>query len=419
MARLDTGTIQRSAINTSTGLPGAGANLSFAPIDPLAVTPGGFIGLGFEGGPFDACLSLYTPFTRVQHFGDSGVGATDGPGRYHAFEQIEYDTYATIATGIRLSDRIFVGLGFSLVFSQVHLGFDRDTALDGGTPVVSTTGYETNDHAERINVSGQGTSGAFSVGFATRILGDAPSPDGLFVGGSYTSRPFSPSRSDVQLGPATFLQSTTPFNALIQTPSGASLAGIANIEYTLPDMLDLGARYHQGKIETALTARYLDYGVLRTVDVRLFGADLASQGVPEHIARYRGLQATFNVDMRASYELSPTLWGTGGLILQTSEVPADNMNPSELDAPKASPYVSLEWKPADSLTLSAFYELGIPLPRTVNPGVYNPQFEVDCVDSHNDLNVCTDRRLGIANPTAAGTYNLLFHTLSASMRYDF
>jgi hypothetical protein len=217
---------------------------------------------------------------------------------------------------------------------------------------------------------------------------------------------------------------------------GGPCRGGADIAYSLPDVFHLGARILlTEKLELSTWGRLTLYGgygtssdpAFRGVVVRLAGAPVTQAGAPEQIVLARSLQPAFAAEVGLRYRPITALRIGLSFVGESSAVPEAYVNAAAVDAPKVDITAAVEWRPRPfhirsaeiGFHLGASYGLTALFPVSPNPGAFDPNARVRCVDAHYSLDACADDLAGRGLPSAAGHYSLVMHHLTASAGLHF
>lgn len=406
--------IERASIDPVTGTsPGATTFPTTAGSGTLQpfrwpLGPASFIALGAGiGHRFGIALALYSPFSSKLALPD------DGPTRYHLVSMDMNHIATAVGLAIHATDSVQIGVAPGLLFPTAHLAFKespQDTSSEDPNLAASydlaTRGMLV--PAYFVSLGAQYRRGRFALGI------------------SYTSAPLGTGgtlnlpleSTHVYLSPSSDGATLCPG----PNPERVCLAG--QMRYRLPSIYNLGASWQATKNWSVTgIVRWLRYGTHDKVTILLAGpAEQTVLGtqVPDHVILYRGFRDSVDLRGRVVWENRALRVG-GTLRLETSAVPAANVNAAAIDGTKLEPSVALDMRVWRQIRLSAGYAFLWMFPVDTGASVFDPTAASTCAGSGNDLNTaaCQARMKGQARPTAAGTYRLWRHTLSVSTTFAF
>jgi long-subunit fatty acid transport protein len=417
-ARLEHGRIQRSAIRSDTGNPGAGADLQFEPVSFLHVTPEGYLGLTTDLGSELVVIgiALATPFAEMKRYGGRTAQPTpaeEGALRYHRIRSDWFHLFVAPAVAVRLHPRFHVGLGFYYVRSMLRLDFARDRKLRTGLIGANAPLYEDPQATERLSVSGAEDSFCFDLGLLVRL------PGAVDVGLSYRSKVAGVNLDHVQAeGDAR----VTRYEAA--SASWVTYQGRARIAYELPDSLQVGVRWTHRRWALLTSFEWERWSVHRRLSYTLTGNELRAAGMTNWdlgFAEHRGWTDVFRVAASASYRVSDRLQVSFGLDFESSAVPSRWVSAAQIDGHQLGLAASLTWRPHRSVGFTFGYGLGVSADVGADPSGYDPGYVVRCVEDHVDIlwsESCRITREGRGLPTAAGRYLQVTHRLGLGVSYD-
>ncbi len=350
--------------------------------------------------------------------------------RYHArsgrFVQI---APASLAVALRPFDRVHIGVGLSLVLSELRMTFARDTALDGGTAGInettcggSTCGIENPAASQTIAID-VGTQGLkpFSVfnvfdfialrnatinmGTVVRVR------DGWFAGLSYRT------------APNFFSEQTLPGTVTVTDASrdgGTVREGKAEVSFRANQSILFGLRGGPlfERFDMVLGIQFHDLSRHNKLDIRIFGDELVGSGVPEQLPRFRGFTDVWRVEAGLESRSVDSFRYGARLRFETAGVEEERVTPIQVHGTNLGIALGAElrfgggWSFGGSYVVSWF--------PTMNAGnsAFDPVERLSCVDSEFEINSCEAVREGRAIPTAAGNYKRLLQGFTAWLRYD-
>jgi long-subunit fatty acid transport protein len=396
-AAVDRVGIDRASFSPSTGAVGPG-------IDPAAtsdtlVRPGGFIGFVFDPveDKFSFGLAVHIPFSDQQADGDAL--------RYYARGGYLRAYTASVALSYHYSSWYFGGnASLQTTFGAQRFALDEHLETCASPPC----DVEDADGATRVDM-------AVSTGYAhptfTFNVGLLWLPtNGVWIGAAYHSSP--------GLFGALALTGAGKVEPAPETGIGTSL-GDAQVNLRLPQWLELGLRMDLVPQRWQLVAnvRWIDLSVVSQLDLRLAGPALRAAGVKEWILREQGLRDAFVGELGVENPSGMVRFGAR-LMADSGGIAAGAINPAHVDGPTFGVEAGLELGLASGFAVTIAAYGGLMLPRKVSPGAYLPQEQIDCVQSHFNLDACSASRAGYAIPTAAGSYTRATFGLLVGLAWD-
>jgi len=445
------GTIARSAIDSSTGLPGGAGDRAF-PAVALHDNAFRYFGAATWDFGLDTVtfgFSVSAPWDASQSFADDRTGSTLAlPTAYHLASESFQNIFFSVALALKLHPKWLVGLSLSPVDSFADVVFYRDTALDGGSALVKQSnalcggpcGYENPAAAARVHVHGDG-----GVFWDTPNFGGGPGlpiPLGLAMNWGIAFRPVERLWMGISwqhvfplAGPGSGYErayvAPSEIAAQVTPPSasgacGGTCTGADAIGFALPDVFHLGARITiREDLEVETWGRLITYGgygtssdpALSGLVVRV-GSGAAQGGVPEQIVINHKLRPAFAAEAGVRWRPRPSLRLGLSITLESSAVPSDQVDAEAIDAPKLDATVGAEWRARRWLRLLLAYGLTALVPVDGSGG-YDPSARVRCVDSGGSIDACAADLAGNGLPAADGRYTLVTHHLTAGFVLDF
>lgn len=445
---LERGHIARDPICLDTGLPGTCSDARGFPSVPISgLTPTGLGGLAwdFRQENLTIAFGVYAPWQAKRQFSDGGVGSTGTPTAYHLRSEDFRTLYYALALAVKVSQRISLGASVAVVDSSATLRFDRDTALDEGSATVGASGYENPAYAQGIRVHGDGGKfwGAIPVpsGLAINLGVLYRVTDHVTLGASWQRMfAFTGSSGHYSLRSAvgaTITPSETQVAALSNPCSGGSCLGGTSIDYAIPDVWQLGARFAlTPTLDLSTAARVVVYGTYQrnaAADQALvlrFSGEAVTRGlVPGRVLIANGLRPTVAGELGLRWRVIPSLRLGLSLAAESAAVPASLVNAAALDGPKLSGLLGAEWRvpfhflgDERAVRLYGGYGLDALLLLRANsphPGGFDPGATMRCVDAAYDLDACQAALAGRGLPSNAGSYALYGHHFDFGLTFDF
>ena len=424
--RLTTTTVSRASIDPATGLPGPGAAVPTARASDFTHPfswppgPGAFAGVGADvgGDRFSLAFATYLPFTERTTYqnGDDPTLST----RYHRISADLRNLALVPALAVRFAGDLRLGFAPGFLFSTGHLSFDETTCGVGGNAACAP---EDPSGDARYNIAS--SSGFQSARFALTLGG------GIYFrtrawefGASFQSRPFGGTGSD----PAGISGADTqvirpardggaPVTCMNGRTDGRGCV-YADLSYKLPYIVIAGVTWHpRPGVDITAIGRLLSFPANDVIDIRLTGASLVSDGLPQHIILYRGYGTVLDTRVRYAQWVGHKLRLGAGLRFENSALPADAVSPGAVDGAKVEPTAMLTFVPFKHVALGAGYGFTYMFGATANNSVFNPTAAATCESAGGDLTsgACYTRSIGQARPTAAGTYHSHQHDFSLSL----
>jgi long-chain fatty acid transport protein len=408
--------VDRASIDPATGtnpgsttFPTAAGSGTLQPFRwPLG--PAGFIGIGAGfGHRFGIALALYSPFSSSLSMPE------DAPTRYQLVSMDLNHLAPTIGLAIHLTDSIQIGVAPSFVFPTAHLVFKETPVGSSGEDPATAARYDLATRgilvpAYILALGAQYRRGRFSLGvsYTSAPLGT----------GGMLSLPLD--NAHIRLGSAAGGDDAS--RDLCGSPDTNCLAG--QMRYRLPSIYNVGATWQATKNWSVTgIVRWLRYGAHDKVEILLSGPPtLTALGtsVPDHVVLYRGFQDSVDLRGRVVWEDKQMRLGAT-LRLETSAVPAANVNAAAIDGTKLEPSVAFEMRIWRQIRMSAGYAFLWMFPVDTGPSVFDPTAASTCAATGGDLGsaACQARRNGQARPSAAGTYRQWRQTLSVMTTFAF
>jgi hypothetical protein len=458
--RLGRGTIARTAICASTGLPGPcpGGDAEARSFAPVALAQDHFTGFGaltwnFSEnvtlafgvlGPWLSCPSGSR--CRAQARGTTGaLQPTDYQLQSESFTTI----YFTGGAAFRLGRKLHLGVTISAVDSFAELDFYRDGALDRGSAGVSTScgdpsgaacGYENPRAAQRVRIRGDG--GTF---WQTPVSRGVPLPTGIGTNLGLLYHPterfwlgFSWQRV-FPLRDGVYTSGSANRTEVVPSPSAGDPCGTGGstgtltpcrgggaILYGIPDVWHLGARIAlREDLELSIWARLVTYGgynrnerPLLGLVLRLNGTPVTRAGVPNEIIIDRGLIPQFTGEIGLRWQAHRLVRVGGAFLAGSSAVRPELISAGSLDAPKLGGIVGVEWRARPWLGVLGAYSFTGLLPTTTR-GAHDPGATVRCVDARYDIDACGEALDGRGLPSNAGRYTYGTHNFTLGVYFQF
>jgi long-subunit fatty acid transport protein len=424
-------TLARAPIDPATGRPGGSRSFpqvgGESRLHPLAWPPGpgGFVGISAAlGTRFTLALAAFSPFVQKTTWAPAADGQEVT--RYHAVQIDLRNVALAPAFALRLCCGLRVGASPTFLFTVGRLVFDEDTALAGGSAGLAgdcggnPCGVENPAAAARYQIDSglSPTDSSFSVMVSGGLLLQRPRWD---AGLTYITRPVRTDHGVTIKGRSSHVAAPARAPGGPLCPSeDAGACFYAEAQYELPDTLIAGFTYHlNDRLDLTAILRWMNLSRHEAIDIRVMGPatnGLRPHGLPEQILLHRGFQDSEELRLRATLRLGERLLVSATLRGETSAVAAEEVSPAAVDGFKLEPAFAARVR-LGPLQLSAGYAFTF-MPSVTNAAsVFDPSAAVTCTDAGGDLGnaACEKRSLGLARPTAAGTYSLSAHAFSLSL----
>jgi hypothetical protein len=331
----------------------------------------------------------------------------------------------TVSGALRITSRIWFGLGATYVFRNRVLRFSRDTALEAGRdPARGVTsdcggmpcGLENPLATEVWTVDPDADSPALSDISISNVRAHLSAmftvPGGTLIGLTY-QRPWNLGRIGRD-GTVTVIGAPRD--------GGVVRTGEVTVYTHHPEVIRLGSRSRVHEhLDLVGEVRWKRLSNVGADDIRPYGGDLAAGGVPEIYVRARGMRET--VALEAGLEEvddgQPLRWG-GRLGFDTGVVGVEHLSARAPWSRHVTAGGGLQLRLAARWVMQLGYNVAWQLPATVEPGAYDPIDVLDCVDSGHDIDLpaCGTVRGGYGAPSAAGEYRRWTHTGRLSLRLE-
>lgn len=418
-ARLELGRIQRSPIRSSTGMPGAGADVRFPAITYAHMTPDLYFAATSDLGTRRVVLGLaiFTPYAEIQRFGDPldhGPPTGAEPMRYHRIRSDWFHLYVAPVVAVRLHDRFRLGVGFGYARSMLRMAFGRDCgirACRGG--LAAAPPYEASRWLERVAVTGTENSFFFNLGFLLRL------PKHVDVGAAYRSKVVTADRENV------LAEGSSDVRLYDESTGGWSrITGRARIQYELPDSVAVGVKWRHKKWDFAAGFEWVHWSVHKEIKFTLSGSDFSTADMSNfdvRFTRFRGFEDVYRVSFLAGYRVRKLHLSFGGLY-ESSAVPARWLNAAAVDAHKADLLVALEWRVHRRVGLYVGYSVTLAPEVSSSPSGFRPSDATGCLADQVDIlwsESCRRVMEGKALPSAAGRYWQMVHRLGVGISFDY
>jgi hypothetical protein len=422
---LSSTTVARAPIDPATGLPGG--TMAFPATQATdrrhpfiwPPGPGAFAGISYDvgGDRFTIAFATYMPFVEQSTY-QLPAAATALPTRYQQISTDLRNLELVPALAVRFAGDFRLGVATRFVLSTGRLSFDEPACG-------SNCGAREDPSTDTRYDVGSGL-GLESAKFAVALGG------GLYYrqrawefGLSFSSRPFGGAVGGAAVIGGNQTQVTRPGGSPVtcmSDPTTGHGCVYADMVYKLPYMVIGAVAWHpRPGIELMAMTRILSFPANDVIDIRLTGATLAADGLPQHIVLYRGYGTVVDTRLRVSKWLREWARVGVGFRFETSGLAADAVSPAAVDGPKIEPTAMIQLRVLKHLWLNAGYGFTYMFPVTVTNSVFDPGAAARCATAGGDLGTadCRTQLAGQARPTAAGTYDHHQQDFSLSVTAQF
>jgi long-subunit fatty acid transport protein len=406
-ARINEGSIQRDPVE---GVGRGSSRIDYSNFDA-------FIGATYDAGTDTVTFGLSTmvPYSDLTSFNDPAV-------HYSTIKQAFVDYQQSFAVSLKISPRLFVGVGANFVESWMRWSFDRDLAPANGNAGidapnglcgVAPCGLENPAARQRLDLRGFGSGWSVSMG----VLGRPA--DRLWLALSYTTHSFNFHGSDE-------LQLVDERGTTVTVPQGSAILarqGNQSVSIYLPDLLQAAARVEvTSRAELEANLRYIHYGERSQLLLEMQGGGLGQLppglAVPPTLKRDLGLQDTFGIEVSARFRVGDKWRLSPSLFFETSAVEPSAVNAAAMDAPKLDFALTAEWRPVKHLVLGAHVGGTAYLFSHVDSR-QNSRDLANCVDARYSLEWCGPVNSGDGWSSASGKYTLFVVHLGGAVGVDY
>lgn len=328
--------------------------------------------------------------------------------RYFTLGNRQRDLLASIASTIRVTNRLYFGATLTHHNTFLRLRYARDVAAERGEPELespdATELYDVDVNSPYVSTSNL----QFTLGFLLRIYSE------IWLGVGY----HAPPGFDLQ----TELEGNVRID---QAPrdGGRELPGDAVVDVSYPASVDaeISAKL-PADLLLHIGGRWEDLSRMQAYDVRVIGSQLAANNIPEWQLRTRGMHDSFavwgGVEQEDKGELQPLRLG-GRIGFETSAVTPDRttaltLAPASLTLDLGASYRFGSWVTQLSYGLQYFR------PVSVEGSDFDPRFYPACAANGYDYTTraCQAVRDGFAIASGAGDYARMLHSVQLGFRYE-
>ena len=395
--RLDRTSVARDSFDPATGeAPGS---QDVGEVSTNGWSPAGYVALlsDLNSERYRVGASLYAPFTERLGEGGDALAAHERGGGLGA-------QYLTFSAAIRGNGMISFGAGLSFVWTQFALKWRRDLGLEACASPPCTV--EDPALAQDIDVDSgfEVTPTALSFNFGVLFT---PWPD-LQLGVTYVSFPTTLGQRALSHG-----------GSVEAHDADGEIFGRSQTTFRLPQMVLGGLRFRlRDDTDLVFGFRWIDLSTHDRIEVRLWGPEVYTAGMPEWITRYRGLVDVVSLDGGLEHVWSDKVRLGTALRFETSGVDRHRVAAHQVDGNKVELAAGAELALSPSWALTLGYAFTYMLPVDTGDSAYTPSALEACREASFDLDVCTPVREGRAVPTAEGTYDRMTHQLTLGVDYQ-
>ena len=330
-----------------------------------------------------------------------------------------------VGGSVKLTDELYFGISLAFESTYLRIRYARDTAAAAGLD--PPRGINSNCGGSPCGFQNPAATEVYDVDVNTSFssASDALRPN---IGAVYALA------KDVFLGVAYHMPPGLAVDNVLtgsmrvhQAPrdGGQTLTGRATVYLAQPSSLDVELRARLPRdLDLHVGLRWEDLSRLQAYDVRGYGPQLTTAGIPEWTERPRGFQDP--LAMWAGVEQVDTKtsdrFRVGGRIgFETASVSDDRTSPLTIAPLSFTADVGVQLRLSPELSIQGTYGFQYFPGVHVSKSAFEPRDELACMDSGNDYSTaeCAAVRNGYATATAAGDYDRMQHALRLALRYEY
>jgi long-subunit fatty acid transport protein len=407
---LDRYSIQRQTLDLDTGALSPGAS-----VHSTELGPGGSVVLLKHLRDVTFAFSVRSVPIEMFPTGQAALG-------YHTLGESDRITYAmTLGGGVKLTDELMFGLSLSAQKRQLHLRYQRDTALANGH---GPGGLDSDCGGAPCGIENPAAAETYDVQVQSQLL----STDALVanIGLLWIITPTTFLAVAYHGPPGLAVQNTlTGDMTVTRAPrdGGITLHGDATVNVSEPASVDaeLRTRLPQ-QLDLHIGFRWEDLSRFGAYDVRGYGSTFFTYNIPEWTERPRGFHDPFAVwaGVEQVDKGEPLRFG-GRLGIETSSVDDNTTSPMAIDPTSFTLDGGAQLRISDRLLVQATYGLQYFPKVSVTRSAFDPRAQIECVASGYDYSTmaCEQVRLGYGIPTADGDYQRVEHAFRLAVRWLF
>lgn len=332
----------------------------------------------------------------------------------------------TLGASVRLTDELYFGISLAFESTYLRIRYARDTALAAGLDPTRgiksdcgggmQCGLENPNATETydvdVNTSFSSASDALrpNIGVVYALSKD------VFLGVAYHMPP--------GLAVENVLTGTMRVR---QAPrdGGQLLTGRATVYLPQPSSLDVELRARLPRdLDLHVGLRWEDLSRLQAYDVRGYGPQLATAGIPEWTERPRGYQDPLSMWAgveQVDTKTSDTFRFGGRIGFETASVSDDRTSPLTISPFSVTADIGAQLRLSPELSIQGTYGFQYFPGVHVSKSAFEPRDELACMGSGYDYSTpeCAAVRNGYSIATAAGDYDRMQHALRLALRYEY
>jgi hypothetical protein len=327
--------------------------------------------------------------------------------RFFTLGKRQRDLLASIASTIRVTNRLYFGATLTHHSTFLRLRYARDSEAEAGG-----TDFENPDAEERydVGVNSPYVSTAnlkVTLGVLVRIYKE------IWLGVGYHTPPGFNIQSELE-GNVKITRAPRD--------GGGKLPGDAIVDVSYPASVDAEVSSRlPGLLELHVGGRWEDLSRMQAYDVRVIGSQLAKYNIPEAQLRTRGMHDSFAVWAGIDQVDTGKPFRFGGRVgFETSSVPAASTTPLTLAPASLTLDLGVQARLGQWIAQLS-YGLQYFRPTTVDDSNFDPRLNAECIASGFDYSTraCRAVRNGYAIADGNGSYDRMLHSLRLGFRYEF
>jgi len=332
----------------------------------------------------------------------------------------------TVAGSLQLTDELYVGISLAFESTYLRIRYARDTALAAGLDPTRgihsdcgggmQCGLENPNATEYYDVDVNTSFSSASDSLRPNIGAVYELAKHVFLGVAYHMPP--------GLAVENVLTGTMRVR---QAPrdGGQLLTGRATVYLPQPSSLDVELRARLPRdLDLHVGLRWEDLSRLQAYDVRGYGPQLATAGIPEWTERPRGYQdslAMWAGVEQVDTKTSDTFRFGGRIGFETASVPDDRTSPLTISPFSFTADIGGQLRLSPQLSIQGTYGFQYFPGVHVSKSAFEPRDQLACMASGYDYSTaeCAAVRNGYSIATAAGDYDRMQHALRLALRYEY
>lgn len=326
--------------------------------------------------------------------------------RYFTLGQRQRDLLASIASTIRITNRLYFGATLTHHNTFLRQKFVRDTAAVAGEDVI---GDPAADERYDVSVASSYVSTAnlkATLGFLVRVYKQ------VWLGVAYHTPPGFNIQAE--------LSGSVDIDRAPRD-GGQHLKGDAVVDVSYPASVDAEVRADlPGDLELHVGGRWEDLSRMAAYDTRTIGQSFVANGIPEWQLRTRGMHDSFafwgGIDQT---DTGAPVRGGARLGFETSAADPSRTTPLTLSTNSLTLDLGLQLRLGPWITQ---FQYGVQyfMPNSVADSEFDPRFYGECIASANDYSTraCRSVRNGYAIGAGEGDYRRMLHSIRVGFRYE-